>query len=377
MDRTLLGGLTPSTFLKRHWQKQPLLVRGAIAGFKDSLNLRKLIALSRNDGCEARLIVSTNGKHEVLFGPFAPGIFHDLPETNWTLLVQGVNHACHKARELLYRFAFLPYARLDDVMVSYAAPGGGVGPHFDSYDVFLLQGQGRRRWQVGSQSDLELIPDSELKILQRFQPEGSCVLSSGDMLYLPPRFAHNGVALSACVTYSIGFRAPNFEELKTHFLAYLDDDLYLEGQYQDPHLQPTAQPAQLSNDMIDQVAGAMSRLRWSRSDVTTFIGRYLSEPKPYIVLNKPAVIAYREFSRRARADGIELHPALPLLFHGKQAFINGETLDMMPDAGQALVLLANQRHLTARQVRSSAAALPTLHSWHGNGYVSLGEWGPT
>ena len=128
MDRTLLGGFTPSTFLKHYWQKQPLLIRGAIPDFRDLLSLRRLIALSSNEACEARLVVAENGRHEVLFGPFSPGFFRDLPDTNWTLLVQGVNHACREARELLQRFAFLPYARLDDVMVSYAAPGGGVGP---------------------------------------------------------------------------------------------------------------------------------------------------------------------------------------------------------------------------------------------------------
>jgi 50S ribosomal protein L16 3-hydroxylase len=376
MHRTLLGGLTPSAFLKRYWQKQPLLIRGAIPGFKDLLSLRRLIALSRNEACEARLVVSENGRHEVLFGPFSPRIFRDLPDENWTLLVQGVNHACREARELLHRFAFLPYARLDDVMVTYAAPGGGVGPHFDSYDVFLLQGRGQRRWEVGTQTDLDLVPDSELKILRRFRPDGVCVLRRGDMLYLPPRFAHNGVALDGCVTYSIGFRAPAFEELKTQFLAHLDECLHIGGQYQDPGLRPTAQPAQLDSDMISQVAAAMSRVRWSRSDVAIFLGRYLSEPKPYIVLDKPPDLDYREFSRRALTQGIELHPALPLLFHGRRAFINAEVLLMKPGTEQAVILLANQRHLTAKQARNARGALPTLHGWYGNGYISLGNGDP-
>ncbi|UCD68854.1 MAG: cupin domain-containing protein [Betaproteobacteria bacterium] len=376
MDRTLLGGLAPSAFLKRHWQKQPLLIRGAVRGFRDPLTLRKLMAFSRSEACEARLVISENDDYEVLFGPFSPRIFRDLPEKHWTLLVQGVNHVCREARDLLYRFAFLPYARLDDVMVSYAAPGGGVGPHFDSYDVFLLQGCGQRQWEVGTQSNLDLVPDADLRILRRFRPQGSCVLSCGDMLYLPPRFAHNGTALDSCVTYSIGFRAPTHEELKTRFLTHLDDCLHIAGQYQDPGVKPTRRPAHLDNNMITQVAAVMSRIRWNRSDVTSFLGRYLSEPKPYIVLAKQPNLDFQEFSRRARVEGIDLHPALPLLFHGKRAFINGDVLVMKSGSEQAITSLANERRLTAKQARSARRALPILHGWYGNGYVTLGNGDP-
>lgn len=373
MDRTLLGGLTPLTFLRRHWQKQPLLIRGAIAEFRDVLTLQRLIGLSGNDACEARLVISENGKHKVLYGPFSRKTFRDLPDKRWTLLVQGVNHVCREARDLLYRFAFLPYTRLDDVMVSYAAPGGGVGPHFDSYDVFLLQGCGQRRWEVGSQSDLDLVPDSELKILRNFRPDGACVLSRGDMLYLPPHFAHNGIALDSCITYSIGFRAPAYEELKTQFLAHLDDCLHLSGEYHDPGLKPTRHPARLDAAMIEQVTAALSRVRWSRTEVAMFLGRYLSEPKPYIVLSKPPDIDFRAFSRRAQAEGLEVNPALPLLFYGKQAFINGQVLDMTPGTEQAIILLADNRRLTGKQASGARGALPILYGWYGNGYISLGN----
>ena len=262
-------------------------------------------------------------------------------------------------------------------MVSYAAPGGGVGPHFDSYDVFLLQGCGQRRWEVGKQSDLDLVPDSELKILRHFHPQGVCVLSCGDMLYLPPRFAHNGISLDSCITYSIGFRAPAYEELKSHFLAFLDDCRHICGEYRDPGLKPTPHPARVAPAMIDQVAAAMSRVRWSRTEVAIFLGRYLSEPKPYIVLDKPPDIDFREFSRRAQSDGLEVHPALPLLFIGKQAFINGEVVAMEPGTEQAVILLADKRRLTGKQARSAHRALPTFYGWYGNGYISLGNGDPT
>ncbi len=377
MNRTLLGGLSPSSFLTRHWQKQPLLIRGAIPEFKDLLTLRGLIALSRDDACEARLVVSESGQYEVFHGPLSPRIVRDLPENNWTLLVQGVNHACSGARELLHRFSFLPYARLDDVMVSYAAPGGGVGPHFDSYDVFLLQGAGQRRWEVSAQSNLEFIPDADLKLLKRFRADGSCVVERGDMLYLPPRFAHNGTAVHSCMTYSIGFRAAAFEELKTQFLAYLDDCLHLKGQYRDPQLRVTQHPAQLGNDLISQVASELSRIRWDHSDIADFLGRYLSEPKPHIVLRRPPALDYRTFCRRAQADGVEVHPALPLLFRGRKAFLNGEVHDIHPDVRRTIVQLADQRRLAARQVRDGSRALRTLYSWYGSGYIQLGQWGQT
>lgn len=377
MDSTLLGGFSAASFLKRHWQKQPLLVRGAIPGFNTPLNLQQLMLLAGNEACEARVVVSAGNPPEVFYGPLSPAFFRDLPEKNWTLLIQGVNHVCPHAREILRRFSFLPYARLDDIMVSYAAPGGGVGPHFDSYDVFLLQGSGKRLWEVSAQTDLELVTGSELKILRRFNPDGSCVLGNGDMLYLPPRFAHNGTALEPCVTYSIGFRAPGYDELKTQFLAYLDDHINIEGEYQDPDLRPTSHPAELGKAMVSQVIDVLSRISWSRSDVVTFLGRYLSEPKSYVVLEELPALNYREFARRAQAGGVEVHPALPLLFFGNRMFINGEALDMTPGARQALIMLADQRRLTAHQMRSQREALRTLHSWYGNGYIRIGDLAQT
>jgi 50S ribosomal protein L16 3-hydroxylase len=339
------------------------------------MSLQRLISLARNDACEARIVITDGGQHEVLHGPFSRGLFRELPEKHWTLLVQGVNHVCPAARALLNRFSFLPFARLDDIMVSYAAPGGGVGPHFDSYDVFLLQGPGQRLWEVSAQDELELIPGLDLRILRHFRPDGHCIVDPGDMLYLPPRFAHNGTALNACITYSIGFRAASYEELKSRFLGYIDDNTHIEGRYADPELTPTAHPAQISTSMVERVADKLSQISWSRSDIADFLGRYLSEPKPYIVLSTPKSLTHQEFCRQAYSSGIELHPALPLLFHGQRAFINGEALDMKPGARQAIILLANQRRLDPAQLRGARGASRVFHSWYGNGYLSVGNWG--
>ena len=194
--------------------------------------------LACREDVESRLIRGSGTHWQLDHGPFRKSDFKRLPKTEWTLLVQSLNHFLPEADALLAHFDFIPHARLDDLMVSYAVPGGSVGPHFDSYDVFLLQGQGHRRWQIGTQTDLALLDDAPLKILRHFDAEDEWVLGPGDMLYLPPHVAHYGVAEDDCMTYSIGFRAPTTEELAQGFLMHLQDTLKLEGRYADPDLAP-------------------------------------------------------------------------------------------------------------------------------------------
>ena len=195
MRTKLLGGISPRNFLRDYWQKKPLLVRGALPGFQGLLTCNDLIDLACRDDAQSRLITQKNGKWQLRHGPFTPrSFFASADKKQWTLLVQDVNHFLPAARELLLKFNFIPHSRLDDLMVSYAPDGGGVGPHFDSYDVFLLQGMGRRYWQISAQRDKSLVVDAPIKILREFRPEQEWVLEPGDMLYLPPGYAHNGVA---------------------------------------------------------------------------------------------------------------------------------------------------------------------------------------
>jgi hypothetical protein len=182
-----LGGLAPEAFLRRHWQKRARLVRDAVPGYAGPFSRDDLFALACRDDVESRLVVRTGKRWSVDHGPFAPRALASLPPRAWTLLVQGTNLVDARADALMRRFDFIPYARLDDVMVSYAAPGGGVGPHVDAYDVFLLQGFGRRRWRWGAQRDVAFVPDLPLRILSRFAPDHDEVLGPGDMLYLPPQ----------------------------------------------------------------------------------------------------------------------------------------------------------------------------------------------
>src|ERR1700682_985344 len=291
----LLGGLSAAAFLRKYWQKRPLLVRQAVAGFRGFLSRSELFALAGRDDVESRLVRHARGQRTLTQGPFRATDLKRLPARDWTLLVQGVNLHVAAADALLRRFAFIPYARLDDVMVSYAAPGGGVGPHVDSYDVFLLQGAGRRRWRLGGQTrqmnrqrDLTLGHSLPVKILTRFRPDAEYILDAGDMLYLPPSYAHDGVAADACTPYSIGLRGPSAQELGTAFLDWMRDSIVLDGRYADPSLAPVAEPARIGLSMQKRCSAMLAGFRWSDALVSRFIGCYLSEPKPSVFFEPPS-----------------------------------------------------------------------------------------
>jgi len=304
---TLLGTLTPRAFLARHWQRDALLVRDAVPRFEGFATLPELARLAGRDDVESRLVVRTGARYELLQGPFRRADFRALPPRNWTLLVQGLNLHSDDADRLLRAFAFVPYARMDDVMVSYAAPGGGVGPHFDSYDVFLLQGFGRRRWRYGRQADLSLREGLPVKILRRFTPSSDAVLSPGDMLYLPPSYAHDGVALDPCTTYSIGFRAATHTEMAQSFLDYLRDRLDVPGRYEDPGLRPSRSPlcpspsTRLGCRSSDRSPRQHGRQRRSQSGLGT---RDPASAKPVITACERIYRLAESFGRRQR-DAIE------------------------------------------------------------------------
>jgi 50S ribosomal protein L16 3-hydroxylase len=369
----LLSGLTPRQFLARHWQKRPLLVREALAGIAELLSPDQLLQLATRDDVQARVVIRTGSSFELRHGPFTRTFLRSLKGQRWTLLVQEVNHHLPQARALLDRFAFVPYARLDDLMVSYAAPGGGVGPHFDSYDVFLLQGRGRRRWRISRQVDLSLVPNAQLRILRRFHPEQEWVLEPGDMLYLPPSCAHDGVALDECMTYSIGFRAPSWQELTEQFLVYLQDNTVREGMYADRDLRPQADPARIAPQMIAKVDAALTRVRWSKQDVIHFLGRYLTEPKPHVFFAPPPEpLSLAAFGRRAGTAGICLDLRTQMLYSGSCFFINGELLQADGSTARTLRKLADRRRLDPTR-RLRRELVQRLHAWYASGYLQLGQ----
>ncbi|MGH8729750.1 MAG: cupin domain-containing protein, partial [Burkholderiales bacterium] len=242
-----LGDMTAKQFLRRHWQKSPRLIAHGFPRFENFIDRRRAIALACSHDVESRLVLRNRRQWRVEHGPFKRSDFNKLPEKNWTLLVHGVNFHLKEADRLLREFSFIPFWRLDDIMASYAAPGGGVGPHFDSYDVFLLQGIGARRWRIGRVRDSALTPNAPLNLLKNFTADCEHVVERGDVLYLPPGFAHDGTALDECVTYSIGFRAPAAQEFGVEFLIHLQDKLALEGSYRDPDLNLQRAPAKISD----------------------------------------------------------------------------------------------------------------------------------
>lgn len=362
MEEALLGGLSPQVFLRRHWQKRPLLVRQALPGFRGAIGKATLFSLAARDEVESRLVERRGKNWRVTHGPLAR-----LPQAaarNWTLLVNGVNCYSQAAEALLRRFAFIPQARLDDVMVSYAAPGGGVGPHVDSYDVFLVQGVGRRRWRIARPRNFALVPEAPLKLIAGFKADEEVTLGPGDLLYLPPGWGHDGVALDACITCSIGFRAPGGAELSAAFLDYLHEKGLPDAGYRDPGLRATRQPAKIGGKMTAFAEKLLARISWRKSDVQDFIGRYLSTPKPNVV-----------FKRNTKKQALNgkvalLDPKTQLLYSGSRFFINGESF--VPRASQRAMLreLANRRQAPGRRL-ARAGLVALILDWRRAGYLTL------
>jgi 50S ribosomal protein L16 3-hydroxylase len=366
----LLGGLSPEAFLAEYWQKKPLLVRQALPGFGDWLNRESLSKLAMRDDAESRLVRFIRGQCLLDHGPFEADDLASLPKKNWSLLVSGVNHFLPEGDALLHAFDFVPLARLDDLMVSYAPPGGGVGPHFDSYDVFLIQGQGRRRWEISAQDDLEILDGAPLRILKRFKPELSWDLEPGDMLYLPPQYAHNGTALSDCMTWSVGFRVPTAEDMVGNFLNYLQDRLTPTGLYSDPDLNRQRHPAEIPATMVNQVSAMLKAIRWDKATVEDFLGSYLSEPKSHVFYEPPEQpMKSAAFAKALARNGIHLDPRSQLLFRGPAYFMNGERVDATPVTLESLQTLADRRALPPAPIGPDLLA--TLHGWYVAGYLHI------
>lgn len=372
--RPPFGGLSAQAFLRDYWQKRPLLVRQAIPGFAGVLDKRALFALAAGDEAESRL-VEKKGGWRVTHGPLPRSRLARLPASAWTLLVNGVNLHSPAADALLNRFAFASWARLDDVMVSYAADGGGVGPHVDSYDVFLLQGPGRRRWRLmpPGRRAFGRIPRAPLRLIAGFRPTQDMILEPGDMLYLPPGWGHEGTAVGACQTCSIGFRAPGGAELSAAFLDFLHDKGFADSAYGDPDRKAAAHPGLIDRSMIDHAVRSLGAIRWSRADVVEFLGRYLSEPKQQVVFRAPAHPHSRPaFMARLASGCVRLDPRTRMLAHAGRIYVNGTGLDATPRVRTALQELADRREIAGTRVARGPAA-DLIFDWYRQGFLALGR----
>lgn len=367
-----LGGLTAEQFLREYWQKKPLLVRQAFPDFRGVLTPEELAGLACEEDVQSRLVLHQRGKWKLEQGPFDEARFGRLPKKDWSLLVQSVNHFLPEADDLLRQFDFIPHARLDDLMVSYAPDGGGVGPHFDSYDVFLLQGHGKRLWRVSTQDDMALVEGAPLRILKNFHTEEEWVLEPGDMLYLPPRCAHWGIAVGACMTYSIGFRAPSAQELATQFLAWMSENICLDGMYADPDLKSMQHPAEIGGQMLEKTQAMLRKIAWSEAEIAGFLGSYLTEPKSHIVFDPPHRISLETFTKRFAVHGVRLDLKSQMLFEGSHVFINGETVQLKGAALKLMTALADQRTLSP-SAGVPPQALQLLCEWRNAGYLDFGD----
>jgi 50S ribosomal protein L16 3-hydroxylase len=356
----LLGGLTAREFLRDYWQKKPLLVRQAIPDFESPISPDELAGLALEEEVESRLVIEHGERPwELQRGPFNEDTFQDLPERDWTLLVQAVDQFVPEVAELLEDFKFLPKWRIDDLMISFAAPGGGVGPHFDNYDVFLLQAHGHRRWQIGQMCDADspLLPHADLKILAEFEPTDEWVLEPGDMLYLPPCLAHNGIAEDDCMTYSVGFRAPSAAEVLTHFTDFLGQFLPDEERYSDADIQPSEDPNQIQRDALERLKALLNEHMSDERLLMTWFGQFMTEPK------YPELVAGIE---------IEEEDFLGALEDGAIIIRNPSARMAWSEVGEDLVLFASgQSRLVSARLRELLKLICSADALH---VENLGAW---
>jgi 50S ribosomal protein L16 3-hydroxylase len=346
--------------MTRYWHKKPLLIRGAIPAFAlcadhgellDSpIPAKELLQYALHEEVESRLVKSKPWSFDS--GPFSKNAIPSIDKPNWTLLLQGMEAHHPAAAKILSWFRFIPDARLDDLMISIAGLGGGVGPHFDSYDVFLIQMSGRRQWRISEQKDLRLNPMLPLKILQNFKPEQEWVLEPGDMLYLPPHVAHDGIALDpGCQTWSVGFRSPSFKELLQEGLWRLAESLEdipaLENKFADPKQAATQFAEQLPEELIKQLSLKLTELKLDRIDsFLPGITAYLSEPKQAALFEPPnRPLKPKEFLKELSSSQLTPHPQTRILSQGKQVYCNGDNVSK----GQSSDILKAWQTLSAKK----------------------------
>ncbi len=356
----LLGGLTAREFMRDYWQKKPLLVRQAFPDFESPIDADELAGLALEEEVESRLVIEHGERPwELRRGPFEEDTFSTLPERDWTLLVQAVDQFVPEVHELLEHFRFLPSWRIDDVMISFAAPGGSVGPHFDNYDVFLLQGQGKRNWKIGQMcdSDSPLLEHADLRILAEFEQSDEWTLEPGDMLYLPPRLAHFGVAEDDCLTYSVGFRAPGAAEVLTHFTDFLSQFLPDEERYTDADAQPVSDPHQIQHDALDRLKKLLTEHMGDERLLLTWFGQFMTEPRyPELVSGEPL----------DEVDLIESLAEGAILIRNPSARLAWSEVDdnlLLFASGQSRLLPGDLRELLKLICAADALHIENLEQW--------------
>ncbi len=363
-NRQFLGGLTPATFLARYWQKQPLLVRGALPRYEPPLTAEELAGLACEDEVESRVVTFDGSTWHLENGPFAAASFPKRGKKNWTLLVQDLDEHVPAVGVLLDHIDFLPQWRVDDVMASFAVPGGSVGPHYDEYDVFLLQVSGKRRWQISTRYAREdLRSDSNLKLLQNFTAEQEWVVEPGDLLYLPPHVAHFGVAETNCMTYSLGCRAPSHADLVAQMAGMFLSELDEKRRYTDPDLRPKETNLGVSPDAAARAQDLLTNV-WNVSPelAARCLGSVATMPK-LLFRQEPAIAREADVTRRLTSKrGLYRRKGSRWTWYaGARNYLFVDGREYAADAGartkELLRTLCGERHLSAPWL----AALPDTH----------------
>ena len=371
-------------FLQEYWQKKPLLIRNAFRDWQNPLEPDELAGLACEEDIESRLICQTDAGWAMEQGPLAEERLAGLNESHWTLLVQAVDHHVPAVADLIAPFRFIPNWRIDDVMVSLAADQGGVGPHFDQYDVFLIQGLGRRRWQIGAHCDADtlLLPHEDLKLLSQFQATEEWVLEPGDILYVPPGISHNGVAVgSDCMTYSVGFRAPSRGDLLGHYVDDVLDGIKDDELYRDPDLQAQANAGEILTGALDRLQQMILESLSDPAHFARWFGTFNSTPKYPDMDWRPEVPVAPEEVREAinAQTPLSRNPASRLAFiagakdtDALMLFADGVCFDCIGEtAALAKDLCAADSVVLDVALAGSAAAIDLLTQLCNNGCIAF------
>jgi 50S ribosomal protein L16 3-hydroxylase len=373
----VFGSLAPERFLAEHWQRAPLLIRGALPDLASPITPDELAGLACDAEVESRLVQGhVGGTWRLEHGPFDAKRFGTLPERDWTLLVQDVDKLVPELARLLDAYRSLPDWRIDDIMVSYAAPGGSVGPHTDQYDVFLVQALGRRRWQLAEHFDPALVPDADLKILERFVPEQEFVVEPGDVLYLPPKVAHFGLALDEAMTFSVGFRAPDQRELMAGFAEELILRATPELRFEDAGRSVAEDPSVLLEEDLSRFRQLIrSALSASDADLDSFIGRYLTRSKPHLEVEERKADAAQLEKRLKRGQKLRRRLGTRVAQVEREAqiwlFADGREFRLDPEQRSWIASLGRGEAIGLEVVQADRAALPVLLSLFRQGTL---EW---
>ncbi len=370
-------------FLRDYWQKKPLLIKNAFASWTNPLEPDELAGLACEEEVESRLITNTRNDWKLEHGPFPESRFSKLGNKQWTLLVQAVDHYVPEVAELIEPFRFVPNWRIDDVMVSYATDEGGVGPHYDQYDVFLIQGLGKRRWQIGQLCDntTELLPHDDLRLLADFDAREEWILEPGDILYVPPRIAHNGIAVGDdCMTYSVGFRAPGQNELIAHWCDHLLADIPDDDRYSDPHLSTQKNPGEISVQAIEQLHSMITEKMLDKNAFARWFGQYNSTRKYPDMDWQPEEPIEVDELREFLSDGFPLcrNPASRFSFIRQGElfilFVDGQSFDCKDEAIALAEQLCAMGHIDiSPDMLKSDAALTLLASLFNQGSIAFDE----